>query len=449
MLTLAMTACASSERDASTADQPSMANTADVHGASEPGRIPAMTVDSSSPPATLPAPGSMAGMVVSDSGPAADGGASTPAVGGASGTAGAVAGSSAGAGGAVTAGASGAAAADSATFMLGADVTDQEPAPAATRAILLALLKAHGFNAIRLRTFVDPKARDGYDKADGYGDAAHTVAFGKQVKEAGLKLLVDVHYSDNWADPGKQCVPVSWQDRTTIEQLAGALHDYTEDLVTQLAAGGARPDMIQIGNEITPGMLIHRCDGNGQPTGENPINGSTSNWKNLGLLLQSGATAVRDVDPRIAISLHIDRGGDKPSDSPGTALQASTVWLTNATKYVQIDAFGLSCYQRYQGDPNDAAKTKAGWNATFAGLAAKFPNIRLFAAEYGPLQREVNDVVFGLAHEQGVGTFNWEPTTRGDWNTGHDLLRRSRDTYEPQSDLQLYDQMKLDYATRL
>jgi arabinogalactan endo-1,4-beta-galactosidase len=364
-----------------------------------------------------------------------------------SGASGLAAGSVAAAG--ASAGSSGATAAPTATFLLGADITDQEPASEATRGALLALMKTHGFNAIRLRTFVDPKGRDGYDKANGYGDAAHTVAFGKQIKAAGMQLLIDIHYSDNWADPGKQCVPVNWQDRSTIEQLASAVHDYTKDLVTQLTAGGARPDMVQVGNETTPGMLIHRCDDDGQPTGENPVNGKASNWKNLGLLLQSGADAVREVDPTISIALHIDRGGDKPSDSPGAALQASTAWLTNALKYVRVDAFGLSCYQKYQGDPADAAKTKAGWNATFMGLAAKFPEIRLFAAEYGPMQREINDVVFGLANQRGVGTFNWEPTTRGDWNSGHDLLRRSGDTYTPQPDLQLYGQMKIDYASRL
>jgi len=351
--------------------------------------------------------------------------------------------------GAGSSGASGAPPAPGPTFMLGADITDQEPAPEATRARLLETLKQHGFNAIRLRTFVDPKARDGYDKQDGYGDLAHTITFGKQIKSAGMQLLIDFHYSDNWADPGKQCVPVAWQTHATIAQLAAAVHDYTRDAVTQLAAGGARPDVVQVGNEITPGMLLHRCDDNGQPIGPNPVTGSTSNWQNLGRLLQSGVTAVREVDPTIAIALHIDRGGDKPSDAAGAALQLSVDWLTNAMKYVTIDAFGLSCYQRYQGDPNDPTRTKAGWKATFTGLAAKFPKLRLFAAEYGPMQREINDVVYGLANQQGSGTFNWEPTTRGDWNTGHDLLRRSGDDYLPQPDLQLYDQMQTDYADRL
>ena len=337
-----------------------------------------------------------------------------------------------------------------ASYWMGADVTDQEVAPDATRANLLTILKSHGFNVVRLRTFVDPKASDGYDQTNGYDDIAHTVAIGKQIKDAGMGLLVDFHYSDNWADPGKQCVPVAWQGYTTIADLATAVHDYTKDAITKLIAGGARPEMVQIGNETTPGMLLHRCDSGGQPTGNNPITGSTSNWANLGALLKAGVQGVKDVDPTILVSFHIDRGGDKVTETKGAALQLSITWLTNAIKYVTPDAFGESCYQQYQGDPNNTATTKTGWTNTFSSLATKFPTIKFFAAEYGPMQREINDVVFGLAGNQGLGTFNWEPTTQGDWNAGgHDLLRRSGTTYTAQPDLALYDQMKIDYASRL
>jgi arabinogalactan endo-1,4-beta-galactosidase len=368
--------------------------------------------------------------------------------GGATGSGGAAAsrGGALGSGGAASTGGT---SAFKASFYIGADITDQETQAVATRATLLTLMKSHGFNAIRLRTFVDPKAADGYDKTNGYDDIAHTVAFGKQIKEAGMALLVDFHYSDNWADPGKQCVPIAWQSLTTITALASAVHDYTKDAISQLVAGGARPDMVQIGNETTPGMLLHRCDSAGKPTGSNPVTGSTSNWANLGMLLKAGVQGVEDVDPSILISFHIDRGGDKATDTKGAALQASTSWITNALKYTAFDAFGESCYQRYQGDLNSTANTKAGWASTFGGLATKFPELKLFAAEYGPMQREINDVLFDLPNQQGIGTFNWEPTTQGDWNTGHDLLRRSGTTYTAQPDLALYDLMKVDYASRL
>jgi arabinogalactan endo-1,4-beta-galactosidase len=264
-----------------------------------------------------------------------------------------------------------------------------------------------------------------------------------------MGLLVDFHYSDNWADPGKQCVPIAWQDFTTIEQMATALHDYTKDAITQLVDGGARPDMVQIGNETTPGMCIHRCDSGGQPMGQNPITGSTSNWDNLGALLKAGVDGVREVDPNILVAFHIDRGGDKPTEQQGSALRTSINWINNALEYTDFDAFGESCYQRYQGDPNSEANTVSGWTDTFGGLVEEFPDILFFAAEYGPMQREINDVVFNLPNEQGIGTFNWAPTIQGAWNTGHDLIRRSGGGYTTQPDMALYDQMMVDYASRL
>jgi arabinogalactan endo-1,4-beta-galactosidase len=204
-----------------------------------------------------------------------------------------------------------------ASYYIGADITSVQAAEAngatysdGVRKDIFQLLKDHGFNYIRLRTFVDPRAADGYDKVNGYADLAHTVTFGKRVKAAGMGFLLDFHYSDNWADPGKQCVPVAWQGYTTVTQLATAVHDYTANAITQLVAGGARPDMVQIGNEITPGMLLHVCDAGGQPTGPNQVTGSTANWNNLGTLLKAGVKGVKDVDTGIKIMLHIDRGGD-------------------------------------------------------------------------------------------------------------------------------------------
>ncbi|HET7544918.1 MAG TPA: glycosyl hydrolase 53 family protein [Polyangiaceae bacterium] len=341
-------------------------------------------------------------------------------------------------------------------FMIGADITWVQAAEArgasysdGTQRDIFELLKAHGFNYIRLRTFVDPKATDGYDKQNGYADLAHTIAFGKRIKAAGLGFLLDFHYSDNWADPGKQCVPVAWQKHKTIADLSSALQAYTTDAITQLIAGGARPDMVQIGNEITPGMLLHVCDGDGQPTGSNSVTGAISNWANLGSLLKAGVKGVKDVDTGIQIMLHIDRGGDKGGYT-GAAASASASFIENAQKQgVVFDVFGESCYQAYQGDPSSSAKTQDGWTKTFAALAKQFPKLRFVAAEYGPMQREINDVVFGLPGMQGAGTFNWEPTQQGDWNTGHVLFTASGNRYTATADLALYDAMKTAYASRL
>jgi arabinogalactan endo-1,4-beta-galactosidase len=363
-------------------------------------------------------------------------GDATPVVGGS-------AGSTDGATG--TAGSGGAGLA--ASFFIGADITDQETQPDATRANLLTLMKAHGFNYVRLRTFVDPRAADGYDKNSGFDDLAHTVAFGKQIKDAGMGLLVDFHYSDNWADPGKQCVPVAWQNLATIADLATAVHDYTRDAITKLIAGGARPDMVQIGNESTPGILIHLCDASGHPrtgaAGYSAINGAlylysstdggappaggpaAGGWSNLGLLLNAGVKGVKDVDTAIQIALHLDRGND---------LVSSRDFIQNATtRGVAFDVFAESCYTVTQGQPAD-------WRATFAALAAAFPDLRFMIAEYSEAQRAANEVMFNLPGQRGIGTFNWQPTT---------LWTRSGAAYTALANMALYDQMKLDYAARL
>ena len=353
---------------------------------------------------------------------------------GATGTAGTGGGSAAGAGG------RGGGTFD-ASFLIGADITwvqaDESRGATysdGTQKEVLQLFKEHGFNSVRMRTFVDPRAADGYDKQNGFGDLAHTITFGKRVKAAGMHFLVDFHYSDNWADPGKQCVPVAWQNLTTIAELATAVHDYTKDAITQLVAQGARPDMVQVGNEITPGMLIHRCDSGGQPMGNNPVTGAISNWTNLGVLLKAGATAVKEVDPSIQVMLHIDRGNN---------LSTSRSFIMNAmTQGVPFEVFGESCYTAYQGMPS-------AWMSTFTSLVTSFPSLKFVIAEYGPEQKAANDIMFNLPNQAGLGTYNWEPTHNGAWNTGHVLFSASGNRYTSTADLLLYDQMKIDYASRL
>jgi arabinogalactan endo-1,4-beta-galactosidase len=341
------------------------------------------------------------------------------------------------------------------SYLLGADITfvQADEAGGATYSDgtprdVVQILKDHGFNAIRTRTFVDPRAADGYDPVNGFGDLAHAIAFGQRVKAAGLAFLLDFHLSDNWADPGKQCIPVAWQGRT-LPQLAQALHDYTQDAIAQLVAAGARPDLVQLGNEITPGLLIHICDANGMPTGNSPVGGSASNWTNLGTLLKAAAAGVRAIDPSIVLALHLDRGGDKATDRPGSALQTSVDWVTNArSQGVPFDVLAESAYQLYQGDPNSDANTANTWMTTFNGLAARFPDLKLLAVEYGTLQRNINDIVYGLPGQQGMGSFNWEPTHEGVWNTGHSLFSAAANRYTATPDLTLYDAMRSAYAGR-
>jgi len=452
----ALAACVGCSSSESTSSTPALAGGAGLAAGGAGSGSAAAGEQSSAGATPVGQGGSVAGAAAGASAEAGGAGAGGAGSGGGATNQG---GSGLGAGGHASAGAAGGAGvtgAPSDRFMIGADITWVQAAEArgasysdGTKRDIFELLKAHGFNYIRLRTFVDPKAADGYDQQNGYADLAHTLAFGKRIKAAGLGFLLDFHYSDNWADPGKQCVPVAWQKLKTIGELASALQAYTSDVIAQLIAGGARPDMVQIGNEITPGMLLHVCDGDGQPTGSNPVTGAISNWANLGALLKAGVKGVKEVDSGIQIMLHIDRGGDKGAFT-GAAASASASFIDNAQKQgVVFDVFGESCYQRYQGDPNSTSVTKDGWTKTFAALAKQFPKLRFVAAEYGPMQREINDVLFALPGLQGAGTFNWEPTQPGDWNTGHVLFSSSGNNFTATADLALYDAMKTAYASRL
>ena len=328
-----------------------------------------------------------------------------------------------------------------ANFIIGADITwvQADEAQGAkysdgTRGDILEILKRHGFNYIRLRTFVDPKAADGYDKQDGFADLAHTIAFGKRIKAAGLGFLLDFHYSDNWADPRKQCVPVGWQSLPDIASVANALHEYTLDAVGKLVAAGARPDMVQIGNEIAPGMDIHVCDENGNPKSVSPVAGASSNWSNLGALLRAGSDAVKQVDPNILVMLHLHSGD---------SFEDNRYFIDHAQEQgVSFEVFGASCYTTYQGPP-------ANWQNTFSRLATTYPDLKWVIAEYGAEQRAANDLLFALPGARGLGSFVWEPTRAGEWNKEHSLFTLEGNTFEATADLSLYDDMASAYASRL
>jgi arabinogalactan endo-1,4-beta-galactosidase len=332
------------------------------------------------------------------------------------------------------------------SFLLGADITytQQDQAYGASyadndaAAPILQILKSHGFNYIRLRTFVDPtqpapNPQGGTFPAyspDGFGDLAHTVTFGQEIKAAGLGFLLDFHYSDTWADPGKQIKPAAWVN-DDLPAAVTHLHDYTLANIQTLVAAGARPDMVQIGNEITPGILL---------TPGTPLGPSTSDgWPQLAQLLNAGIAAVHEVDPTIAIMLHLDRGADLPS---------SIAFIDNAlANGVVFDAFGESCYVAYQGPPSVC-------QATFNGLVARYPTMKLVMAEYNadPTDqmdteiRQVNDVVFGLPNQQGLGTFFWEPT-RNINASSRGIFMANGNVYSPiPACIVQYDQMKADYG---
>jgi arabinogalactan endo-1,4-beta-galactosidase len=293
------------------------------------------------------------------------------------------------------------------SFMVGADISAVPAAEASgvkysdngAQKDILRILKDHGFNYIRLRLFVQPTNAGGYSR-QGYCDLPHTIAMAKRVKAAGMGFLLDFHYSDTWADPGKQTKPLAWRE-LPFDQLVQTVHDYTKDVIAQLKAAGGEPDMVQIGNEITPGMLLNTLPGargGGARAVSTQPEGSTRNWNNLAALLKAGIAGVKEVDPRILIMLHIDKGGDNA---------ATRRWVDAALAHgVAFDVLGESCYTQWQGTP-------ASWKANFEDLAARYPQLSFMVAELAKEVTEANEMMHDMPNHRGLGTFIWEPTQRG------------------------------------
>jgi arabinogalactan endo-1,4-beta-galactosidase len=175
----------------------------------------------------------------------------------------------------------------------------------------------------------------------GNNDLTKTVEIAARAKKLGLKVLIDFHYSDWWADPGTQTKPRAWESLNP-EELQKAVYDYTASVIQALVAHHAKPDMVQLGNEINGGMLWP--DGKIWQEGNEKIGG----FDGLAALLKQGIQAVRDNDPqakseakRIKIMIHLANGGDNGL--------YHTVFDGLAERGVEYDVIGLSYYSYWHG----------------------------------------------------------------------------------------------------
>jgi arabinogalactan endo-1,4-beta-galactosidase len=151
---------------------------------------------------------------------------------------------------------------------------------------ILTMLKSHGVNTVRIRLWNHP--------ADAHSSLAEVTQFAKAVRAAGMKWWLDFHYSDTWADPGKQGKPAAWVG-VSGTQLADSLYAYTKNTLTYLNNQQVPPDYIQLGNEINAGMLWE--DGH-------VASASDPRWAFFKTLLQQGAKACREAAPKAGIILH-------------------------------------------------------------------------------------------------------------------------------------------------
>ncbi len=178
----------------------------------------------------------------------------------------------------------------------------------------MALLKSLGMNTIRLRVWVDP--------VDGWNGKADLLVKAKRAKALGMRLMIDFHYSDSWADPGKQNKPAAWVG-LPFEELKGALVSHTVDILEALKGESIYPEWVQVGNETSNGMLWEEGR-------------ASANMKNYTDLHNAGYTAVKEVFPEAKVILHIDRGENS----------AHYNWLLDgmAIHAARYDIIGMSLY---------------------------------------------------------------------------------------------------------
>ncbi|MGJ5820051.1 glycoside hydrolase family 53 protein [Paludibaculum fermentans] len=265
----------------------------------------------------------------------------------------------------------------------------------------LQIFKDHGYNWIRLRLFHTPTELP--------NNLEYTIAMAKAAKALGYKFLLDYHYSDTWADPGKQFLPKAWEE-LTHEQLVQAVFEYTRDTMRAFGEAGVLPDMVQVGNEVSNGMLW--------PDGKLP-----DNWDQFADLVRAGINGVdagRGNGARPRIMIHIDKGGD---------WQATREFFDEFHRYeIGYDVIGQSYYPWWHGSLLDLKETldfmankyrkdiilvEVAYNCRPGEYVKKpgpFPETSEGQAAF---LEEVQRLVVATPHGLGKGIFWWEPAVTG------------------------------------
>ena len=191
---------------------------------------------------------------------------------------------------------------------------------------LLAIMKSYDVDTIRIRLWNDPWSETGESYGAGENDLKTSLEIAKRVTAAGFGVLLNFHYSDFWADPGKQIKPKAWADYG-VKELEQAVYDYTLESMRTFLDAGVNITMVQVGNELSNGLLW--------PEGKVP------NYDNIATFVNAGIRAVRKADATIPVMIHLDNGGNN-------ALYRE--WFVNFTKRGEdFEIIGLSYYPFWHG----------------------------------------------------------------------------------------------------
>lgn len=260
----------------------------------------------------------------------------------------------------------------------------------------LQLLKERGMNTIRLRVFVNPSQ----DKASGHCSAAETVVMALRAQKAKMRIMIDFHYSDTWADPAKQAKPVAWAN-LSFDALQNKVYEHTFDVLTALKKAGVTPEWVQVGNEIPGGMLWP--------------DGSTNNWAQLAQLLNKGYEATKAVNAKIKVIVHVDEGNNN---------EKFRWFFDKATEHqVKYDVIGLSYYPFWI--KKDYSETIADLQKNLNDMASRYQK-EVMVVEVGGVDEQVQNTkellaatikaVRAVPNNKGLGVLYWEPQGAKSWS---------------------------------
>nr|WP_315172757.1 glycosyl hydrolase 53 family protein [uncultured Flavobacterium sp.] len=293
-------------------------------------------------------------------------------------------------------------------FAKGADVswlTQMEKAgskfynSAGTQQDLFTILKGKGMNSIRLRVWVNP--------AGGWNNQADVIAKAKRAKAAGMRIMIDFHYSDTWADPANQTKPAAWSTHN-ISQLYTDVWNHTVTVLTAIKSAGITPEWVQVGNETNNGMLWNEGK-------------ASVNMKNFAQLVTSGHNGVKSVFPNAKTIVHLSNGYDN----------ALFRWMFDGLKAngASYDVIGMSLYPEttnWQSLNNQCLSNMNDMVSRYGklvmlceiGMSVGSPETsKLFIED---ILNKTSSVTGG----KGLGVFYWEPQchnfqnyTKGAWGS--------------------------------
>ena len=266
----------------------------------------------------------------------------------------------------------------------------------------LQILKEHGINSIRLRVWVNPSS----DPYSGHCSKNEAIELAKRCKNMGFRIMIDFHYSDSWADPGKQYKPSVWAGHST-DQLITDIYNHTYDVLNTLKTNGVTPEWVQVGNETNNGMLWE--DGK-----------ASTNMKNFARMISSGYDAVKTVFPGAKVIVHISNGYDN----------SLFRWMFDGLKNnnAKYDVIGMSLYPNADNwstlssqclsNMNDMV-SRYGKEVMICEVGMDYTAASAAKDLITDLLKKVNSVSGG----KGLGVFYWEPQCynwagygKGVWN---------------------------------